>query len=68
MTPELLRDVEALCDAVAEEPVQNDYELGFRECVFCGQYIRMGARKPIDHDADCPVLIAKRIREEMKAV
>lgn len=57
MTPELLRDVEALCDAVAMGlPSDKD-----QCCVGCGEHIYA------KHLDKCIVMLARRIRERMKA-
>lgn len=64
MTPKLLRDVEALCDAVAEgDSFDRD---GYADCRYCSAN-ETGKAGEVLHKPDCPVMLAKRIREEMKA-
>lgn len=65
MTPELLRDVEALCDSTEEYAMIYD-SYGHKACPFrmCAAQGRDGYA--LNHKADCPVLLAKRIRERMK--
>lgn len=63
MTPELLRDVEALCDAVAGGVWRAGVTVHC--CALCQE---PQANQPAQtHKPVCPVLLARRIREEMKA-
>lgn len=65
MTPELLRDVAALCERVA----QGFWEMSgnWKTCIDCRRSYQGFKPGEETHSEDCPVLLARRIREEMKA-